>query len=242
MLREALIGSAAYLVYWLTAVAVLLCARRLFGLGGELFRKLLHIIVASSVFVLLNVFDTWWLAALAPVGFGAAVYLVIGWAERIPRVMRILEERKPGEIRSSLSLIFFTLATLIALGWGWLGPESKYMVSMPVMMWGLGDAAAALIGKKWGRRKITHPWVDNSKTVEGVGAMLVFAAAAGSITLLAYSQWSWYLCVLVGIAVAPVAAVTELVSRGGIDTLTVPFATFAALLVVVKALTFASVL
>src|SRR5690606_15405887 len=97
VLREALIGSAAYLVYWLTAVAVLLCARRLFGLGGELFRKLLHIIVASSVFVLLNVFDTWWLAALAPVGFGAAVYLVIGWAERIPRVMRILEERKPGE-------------------------------------------------------------------------------------------------------------------------------------------------
>lgn len=222
-------------------VVVLFALRRLLRLSGELYRKLFHISVAASVFVLLHVFETWYLAALAALGFGAVVYFVIAWAGRFPRLMKALEERKPGEVRSSLALMFFTIAALIALGWGWFGAESKYLVAAPMMAWGFGDAAAALIGKKWGRRRLDHAWVDNAKTAEGTLAMFAFAAAATFLTLVGYSVAPWHTCLLVAVLVAPVAAWTELVSRNGVDTITVPFATFAGLLVVVKALAYAGV-
>lgn len=236
MLRDVLLGLVAYLGYFVALVVVLFAARALIGLRGELFRKLFHISVAASVFVLLHAFGAWYVAALVAIGFGALVYGVMYLAERFPAILRALEERRPGEIRSSLALMFVTIAVLIALGWGWLGPQSKYMVIVPIMAWGFGDAAAALIGKRWGRRLLHGRWVDNKKTVEGTLAMLAFAATAAFITLLAYTGWPWYVCLLVAALIAPAAAVTELVTRNGMDTVTVPMATFAWLLVVTRVL------
>lgn len=236
MLREALHGRLAFLAYYVIMVVLLFTVRRMFRLSGELFRKLFHISVAASVFVLLHMFQTWYLAALAALGFGVVVYFVMGFAERYPSIMRALEERKPGEVRSSLLLMFFTIAALIALGWGWLGPTSKYMVIVPIMAWGFGDAAAALVGKRWGRRHLRGRWVDNKKTVEGTWAMFAFAAAAILVTLIGSTAWPWYVDLAVAVLVAPVAAFTELVTRDGLDTITVPFATFAALLVVTQTL------
>lgn len=241
MLREALLGRVAFVGYYLVMVAVLFAARRLFGLSGELFRKLFHISVAASVFVLLHAFQTWYLAALAAVGFGTVVYGVMFFLERYPGVMRALEERRPGEIRSSLAVMFFTIAALIALGWGWLGPGSKYMVIVPVMAWGFGDAAAALVGKRWGRRRLRGRWLDGKKTAEGTLAMVAFATAAAFLTLLGYTGWPWHVCLAAAVLVAPVAALTELVTRNGMDTITVPFATFAWLLVVTRLFALAGV-
>lgn len=236
VLREALIGGAAFVGYYVAMVTLLFLARRLIGISGELYRKLFHIGVAGSVFVLLHAFTLWHVSTATAVVFGFLVYFVIGWAERFPRAMRALEEREPGEIRSSLALMFLTIAVLIALGWGWLGDEYKFTVVVSIMAWGFGDASAALIGKRWGKQRLTHEWVDGKKTVEGTLAMLAFAAAAILVTLVAYTAWPWYLCVVVALLVAPAAAGTELVSHQGVDTVTVPLATFAWFLVVVAAL------
>ncbi len=139
MLRETLVGTAAFLGYYLAMVAVLFSLSRWLKLPGELFRKLLHVSVAASAFVLVHMFETWYLAALAAVSVGLLSYLVITWAERFPRIMKALRERAPGEVRSSLTLIFLTMIGLITLGWGWLGAEARYMVIAPLMAWGLGD-------------------------------------------------------------------------------------------------------
>lgn len=236
MLREALIGSAAFLAYYVAVVIVLLAVRRLLKPPGELVRKLFHISVAGSMFVPLHLLTSWQLAAGMLLGFGVLFYIVISWAGRYPRFMRALHERHPGEVRSSLALMFFTMAVLFALGWGWLDPDSKFMVVAPIMGWGFGDAAAALVGKKWGRHRLSHPWVDNKKTTEGTIAMVVFAAAAILVTLIGYTAWPWYACLLVALLVAPVTAVVELVTRNGLDTVTVPLGTFTWLLAVVTLL------
>lgn len=236
MFREAVVGSAAFIGYYLAMVVVLFAARRLLGLAGELYRKLFHIGVAGSVFVLLHAFTLWHVSALTALTFGILVYFVIGWAERFPRAMQALQEREPGEIRSSLALMFLTIAALIALGWGWLGEGYKFTVVVAIMAWGFGDASAALVGKRWGKRRLTHEWVDGKKTLEGTTAMLAFAAAAVLVALVAYTGWPWYLCLFVALLVAPAAAGTELVSHRGVDTVTVPLATFAWFLMITVAL------
>lgn len=236
--RAVLVSWAAFLGYYVAMVVVLVALRRFVKVPGELFRKLFHIGVAASVFVLLHAFETWYVAAASALLLAALIYPVIGFAERYPSIMRFLEEREPGEVRSSLLLIFFALALLISLGWGWQGEGAKYLVVAPVMAWGFGDASAALIGKRWGRNRLELPGVDPKKTSEGAIAMLAFAGSAVFLTLLGYTNWEWYWCLLIGVITAPISMGAELLSHKGIDTLTVPLATFAWLLVLVKALTF----
>lgn len=61
-----------------------------------------------------------------------------------------------------------------------------------VYSWGVGDAFAALIGKKYGKHKIIWKLADNKKSVEGSVAMLVTSAVSywfdliGTICVSAY--------------------------------------------------------
>lgn len=232
MFRELLVSWAIFLGYYVAMVVVLVTLRRFVSVPGELFRKLFHISVAGSVFVLLHAFSTWYAAVGSALVLAALIYPLISWAARIPGVLAFLEERHPGEVRGSLLLTFFTLALLISLGWGWLGPHSKFLVAAAVMAWGFGDAAAALIGKRWGQRKLVLPGVDPAKTAEGALAMFAFAAAAVFVTLLGYTDWPWYVALLAAAVTAPVSMGAELLSHRGVDTLTVPLATFAWLALV----------
>lgn len=234
VLNELLTGIITLVTYYVVMAGTLYGLRKLTGLSGELYRKLFHLAVAGSIFVLLYAFQHWYVAVLAILVFGVLLLGVALLFERLPRITRALSERKPGEIRSSLLLMLASMAGMIALGWGLFGADAKCMTAAPVMAWGLGDAAAALIGKRWGRRKFTQAWLDNKKSVEGTAAMFAFAAAAILATLLAYTGWAWYTSLMVAVVVAPVAAFTELVSKDGTDTITVPLATWAWLLVVVN--------
>lgn len=98
------------------------------------------------------------------------------------------------------------------------------------MAWGFGDAAAALVGKAFGRKRIPHRWIEGSKTIEGTHAMLVIAGLAIFLTLLIYAGQPWYVSLAVALLVAPLCAVVELFSHRGMDTVTVPITTGLAVL------------
>lgn len=227
MLREVLVGIGIYLGYYVAMVALLFPLRKYTKIPGELFRKMLHISVASSVFVLLHAFEHWYLAVAVVLTVCIVAYVVVGRFEAHPALLRAFKEREPGELRSSLTLMFVTMAALITLGWGVLGPESKFLVAGAIMAWGFGDAAAALIGKSRGKRKLYGRFIDNKKTAEGTAAMFAFAAAALFLVLIFYTDFPWYWSAAVALLVAPVSTVIELTSHQGVDTITVPFATFA---------------
>ncbi len=72
--------------------------------------------------------------------------------------------------------------------------------------------------------------------------MLVSAAAAVLATLLIYTPWQWFISLPIALVVAPVSAITELITRDGLDTITVPFATFAWLLAITRVLMWVGVL
>ncbi len=77
-------------------------------------------------------------------------------------------------------------------------------------MWGVGDTAAVLIGKRFGRHHVRLPLADSRKTWEGSSAMMVTAFAAGLIVLLITSPLEWFICLAYAAIAAPVAAYVSL--------------------------------
>lgn len=225
MLQEVLKGFGLFVGYYAVMAGGLLLLRGVLKPPRELFRKLLHMVCALSIFVLVYAVETWYGAMLAALLFAAALYPLITWLEKHTKFLEMLTQRREGEIRSSLLLVFFMMALLIAVIWGWFGEEWRFLIITAVLTWGLGDAAAALVGKQWGRNPFNSKWLDGKKTREGTAAMLLASALALAVCLAIYTNLPWHYCLLSAVLVAPFSAGAELFTRKGMDTLTVPIAT-----------------
>jgi phytol kinase len=194
---------------------------------AEWIRKFQHVGYSLSVFLLLKLFSAWYVA------IGAAFLLVIvGYPlllslERSRHYQKLFVTRsgRGGELRKQLLYVQLTFALLILIFWGVLGADWRYIVAVAVMAWGFGDAAAALVGKAFGRRRILHVAIEGAKTYEGTAAMIVMAALALFLTLLFFAGYPWYLSLLIALLVAPVCGAVELFSQRGADTITVPLST-----------------
>ncbi|MEW6244639.1 MAG: phosphatidate cytidylyltransferase [Bacillota bacterium] len=225
MLLQDLIGAAVLVAYYL--VFLFLVPSLLKGLlrvPGELVRKIQHIAYCLSVFVLLEMFSAWYQAIAAIFLLVLVAYPALWLMEKRAWYGRALTDRaaKGGELRKQLLYAEISFAVLIFVFWGLLGPGWRYVVAVAAMALGSGDAAAALVGKAFGRHRILHYMIEKGKTCEGTGAMVAFAGLGIFLTLLVYARKLWYLSLMVSIIVAPVCGIVELFSRRGIDTLTVP--------------------
>lgn len=232
-MTEFLIGTAILLTYHLTAVFALpLAIGALTPLPLEVVRKTQHIAYALSMFLLLGLFGHWYLAVAAAFALPLIAYPVLALWERHPSYSRLLTDRSAGggELRRQMMYVQLAFAILIAVFWGGLGPDWRPLVAAAAMIWGFGDAAAALVGKLIGRRRILHRAIEGAKTYEGTAAMIAAGAAATFLTLLLYGGAPWWVSLGAAALVAPVAGAVELFSRRGIDTLTVPLASAAVLL------------
>lgn len=229
-LTHNLAGFGLFIGYFLFVGLPLLMLKEAFKLPFEIVRKLLHLLATLSIFPLLKLFSAWYMSVLAALLFVVIFYPILMLVERSPLYKRVAVERANGEFKSSLIIVEFSLATLIFVFWGLLGIDWQYVAVVAVMAWGFGDAAAALVGRAFGRRRIYHPRIEGSKTIEGTLAMFVVAGLAIFFTLLVYAGQPWYVCTAVALLVAPVCAAVELFSRRGMDTLTVPLSAAFAIL------------
>ena len=127
--------------------------------------------------------------------------------------------------------MFLTHAALIAVGWGVLG--KPYIAAAAIIVWGIGDTMAALIGikfgKKFGKHHVKIPLADPKKTWEGTAAMAVTDLIVCFVILMILSELSVLRCVFFSLVVAPLSAYTELISHNGNDTVSVPAAIAAAI-------------
>jgi phytol kinase len=232
MLVEFIIGYGTLLGYFAICVVCALTLRRLVAVPAEVFRKTLHIIVLGSIFIFTYIFNTWWLSAMAAMVFVAMVFPILFFAEHIPGYSQLLTERKDGEIKHSLIVAFSMFTILICICWGWIG--EKYLVIASVMAWGLGDAAAALVGKRFGRHYIVGRLVEGRKSLEGTLAMFVVSFVSVIVVLIAYGPVKWYSYVPIAVVTAAVCAVVELYTKNGMDTLTCPLAAAAIMIPLVR--------
>lgn len=223
-----LAGFGALLLYFIPAAGIALGARYLIRIPDELFRKILHCILLGSLAVFVYGFEVWWHAAVCAVTFAVLVYPALAWFERIKGYSELTTERKKGELKASLLLVFGMFALVIGVCWGWLGQRSLVLAS--VYAWGFGDAAAALVGKRWGRHKIRCRLTDGRKSVEGSAAMfLVSFLSVGTILLIrgGLPPVGW---AVTSVVTALVSAAAELCSKDGYDTVICPLSAMAVLL------------
>jgi len=230
---ELMEGTKAVLLYFAVAATSALGARMLIRIPDELFRKILHCILLGSLPVFLFCFHTWWMAAGEALGFALIVYPLLAFLDRFPFFEKLTTERKHGELQHSLLLVFGMFALVMAICWGWL--NDRYLAMASIFTWGFGDAAAALIGKQYGKHKIRWKYTDGKKSFEGSGSMLVTSCVTLILILFFRGGICFPLILLISLSTALVSTLAELYSKNGNDTVICPLCTMAALLPLVAA-------
>lgn len=228
-----LTGAGILMAYYLVACLLLPTLLKMWAKAPtELVRKLQHVAYSLSIFLLLKLFSAWYLAVTAAFLLVLLAYPVLYFIEKSSFYKKNFVDRRSGggELRKQLIYVQLSFAILIFIYWGLLGTRWYYVIAVAVMAWGFGDAAAALVGKAFGRRRVFHRLIEGAKTYEGTLAMIVVAGAALFFTLLLYAGQSWQTSLLISVIVAPVCGMVELFSRRGTDTLTVPLSTAALVL------------
>lgn len=227
-MHELELGFAEIALYFAVCASLALLLKFIFGVKGEIFRKILHFILLGSLPVFVFCFNTWWIAALTSLLFAVIVWPILKLAERLKGYSKLLEERSGGEIKNSLLLVFGMFAFVIAVCWGLLG--DRWLVIASVYAWGFGDAAAALVGRKYGRHHISGRFVDGHKSYEGSSAMFVLSFVTVLGILILRGNMTLRACALCALVTAAVSTQTELCSPGGYDTVSCPVAAMCALL------------
>lgn len=227
-MQEFWIGTGWVLLYYLIAAGTALTCRFFLKIPDEIFRKTLHGILLGSFFVFVFVFEKWWMAVVLAIAFAIVVYPILAFFERFKGYSQLTTERKSGELKTSLLLVFGMFAVIATICWGWLG--DKYLVLASIYAWGFGDAMAALVGKRFGKHKITWKLSDGKKSVEGSTAMFITSFISVAIILACRGQMNIVAYILIAIVVALVSSIAELCSKNGMDTVICPLSAMVVLL------------
>ena len=141
---------------------------------------------------------------------------------------RLFVQKSPGEIKISLLKLFLMFVAVITVAWGIFGKPQ--VAAAAILMWGVGDAAAALVGIPYGRHKVMFRPVCGKKSWEGTLADFAAAFLIGSALLSIHYKYDPGTTLTSALIGAVIGAGVELVSDSEWDTVTVPVAILAVLL------------
>ena len=220
-------GLLIFLIYLVPIATVILIIRKFSKIPDELFRKILHFILLGAYIPLLFGFNTWWKCIILVVSLIVLLLPILKLAGKIPGFSSFVNERKKGEFTSSMVLALSVMLLTISVGWGIF--NDKFLVLASVYAWGVGDAFAALVGKKIGRHKIKWKFVDNKKSYEGSIAMIITSTVSVFIVLLVRGGVNPLNALLIALVASTAATFVELCSKNGIDTITCPSVAMAIL-------------
>ena len=225
---ETLSCFGIFLASILPALAILVPIRFLTKVPSFVFRKLLHIAAFTFSALMILTSQSWQATVLASLIAILLIFPVLTVCEKEAWYAKLLVQKSPGEVKRSMLMIFVMLAAVVATAWGVFGQQK--LAAAAILMWGTGDAAAALIGIPFGKHKVKHRWTDGKKSWEGSASMFAVSFICGFCILLwgekltlPHALWSAGIATLLGTA-------AELFSPSEYDTFTVPIVITAALL------------
>jgi len=214
-------------LYWgyiIIVAAVLILLRFLIRIPDYIFRKLLHIVAFTSVLPLALGTDIWWIAVAAELVFLVVVILALHFFERFSFYSGLFVEKGKHEVITSFILLFGMITAMLAIFWGGMGDRYAFIAVAALMAWGPGDAAAAIVGHQYGKHPLSGRWIEGVKSVEGTLAMAGTSFLCTFTSLWIFSGYSLARILCISLIVAPVAALVELFTKRGLDTVTVPIA------------------
>ncbi len=233
-MQEFLVGAGLSVAYILVAAALALTARAFLTIPNELFRKILHFILLGAYIPLVFGFDVWWMAAVFVGILIAVIYPILLLVGRWSAFSAFVVERKKGEFISSMVSALSMMIFSVCVCWGWMG--DRYLVFACIYAWGVGDAFAALIGKRFGKHKIKWRLADGKKSFEGSSAMFLCSFASVFTVLGIRGGLSITACLLIAFVAGAVCTVVELCAKNGWDTVICPTAAMTVILPLVTVL------
>jgi phytol kinase len=185
-------------------------------------RKFLHVMIGNLPFLIpFFSFNTF------PLNFPffvAAPFILVTFLVSPYSPMKRLSTKMTGltevtEGGHQLGLVFYAVSyTVLAAVFS----VKPYVIAAGVLPMAYGDAAASLVGEKFGKRRYR---IFALKSLEGSVAMFAASFASLALSLVFFStlySFSLFVAVFAAVGVAAVATVAEALSPMGFDNITVP--------------------
>jgi len=151
------------------------------------------------------------------VGFLCFVFLIVLIVSKRLKVLKGIHDIG----RASFGAYLFPLAIFLMF---FLAKDKPVLYVVSVLILTLSDAAAALIGKRYGSIKINIE--GNLKSLEGSAAFFIFTFNLVLILLLLLTDFNKYQILLTSLIVSLVITGLELIALNGTDNLFIPLGTF----------------
>ncbi len=197
------------LILSVVAIGVLLSLSKI--LSSESSRKFIHIGVSNWWFILIAYFDSLSYALIGPLTFIVLNTIVV--YTNLATLVGISEERR------NMGLIYYPISLSILVILGFIGIFPLWACGIGIIVMGYGDGLAAVIGGRWGKRKI---WGRKTQLGTLVMALVTF------VVLIFFSVWYnlkgvwsfpwWFSLILISATVA----LTEAYTPYGLDNISVP--------------------
>ncbi|PKK86995.1 MAG: hypothetical protein CVV63_02615 [Tenericutes bacterium HGW-Tenericutes-8] len=178
-------------------------------LGDEGARKFIHIGVANWWVLAMFTFDNVWYAIIPPITF-----IILNYYSYKTNLIKSMERSGNG----NLGTVYFPISLLILVILTFGVTFEPLIGAIGILTLGYGDGLAAVIGSKFGKRKLIY-----GKSVEGSLTMLA-ATFVVTFILLAFN-FSIPISLAVALVLAISATMIELYTPKGLDNLTVPLLT-----------------
>lgn len=178
-------------------------------IGKEASRKFVHVGVSNWWILAMVFFDRAEYAVIAP-----AVFVVLNFLSYRYKLFSSMER---GQGRGDLGTVYYAISLLVLSSLTFGPGGAPYIGAIGILTMGYGDGLAAIIGKRYGTRKLTIFGAERS--LQGSLTLFVVAFLVSFVILSIYSPthvWPAALTVATG------ATLAEAFTPLGFDNLTVP--------------------
>jgi phytol kinase len=195
--------------------------RRSGRVSFDLSRKIIHVGIGSWILPTVLLFHSRWMAAAPP-----AVFVLLNLLSLRGKWTRAMD----AEAGENLGTVLFPLSFVILLLSLWDREAGKAAIAAGILVLAWGDAAAALVGLRWGKHR--YRVGRGHRSLEGSAAMFVFSllailvagvavgARGPGAAVLPQTFAPWHI-----LAAGLLATLLEAASRRGTDNLVVPVGT-----------------
>ncbi len=193
-------------------IALGILLKRYASISSESMRKFVHIGVSNWWFIEIFFFTTLHYALIGPIMFIVlnSLFTFLDWGKAIG-----MDDRK-----RNYGLIYFPITLLVMVVLQYTGLFSQLSCAIGVFIMGYGDGLAALVGSKWGKRKLVCK--TNSKTVLGSVTMAVVSFLITFIGLFFFGNLGIGSILGISLVIAVVSVLVEAYTPFALDNLTVP--------------------
>lgn len=213
--------------FGILAVSVILINKKL-GLPSELYRKLLHLVSVFSIMPIVIPSSNWVSSIFVCLLFMGLAYL--GNKKTNLEDAVDMTQRCAGEQVRSMLLLYGTYGAVIFFAWGVFG--QKWAAVLSIIAWGIGDCVAALVGKKFGKHKLSGRFIEGKKSIEGSVGMFLTTFISVFVLYQRHTMLTniWFV-VLVCFWIAVFSSLTELFTKHGLDTVACPLVSMVGFII-----------